>query len=120
MMLQKPVNPQGKWIMDSKKGLKIYDGIGELIIWEMDIEKSKNIGYTVFDDFCDEGEGINTIFESNELKDKMNNEWNFYNSHCTECEKKLPKKHYNYEGMNLCTRCYNKKDTWFNVNFRMV
>jgi hypothetical protein len=112
-MLQIPVKPQGKWIMN-EEGLKVYDGLGILVYEEKDIETALKIGSILFDDFKNKGEGINTKLDSDELKQKMKQEWEHYNSHCTECEKKLPKRYYRYENMNLCGRCYNKKDTWIN------
>jgi hypothetical protein len=112
-MLTKPVTPKGKWIMN-EEGLKVYDGLGILVYEEKDINLAIQKGSILFDDFKEYGEGINDIMESEQLKEKIAKEWEYYNSHCTECERKLPKRYYRYEDMNLCGRCYNKKDTWIN------
>lgn len=107
-MLKLPVTPLGKWIMN-EDGLKIYDGLGILIDHETDIEKANTIGTLLFKGFKNNSEGTQTYFESDELKKRMETELDHYNSHCTVCEKELPKKYYSRDNMNFCGKCYKKR-----------
>ena len=117
-MLELPIEPLGRWIMNNE-GLKIYDGLGLLVENEADKDVALKMSKILFDNESSINEGTQTKFKSVQLKEQLEEQWNYYNSHCTQCEKKLPKQFYSYENKNLCARCYNKEDRFINNRIKL-